>query len=84
MAAAITLCRLLVQPVYTEYLTSVWNSDVVTFPHQPLDAFAQLASLRLASWVVLIAGVCALALCWAFPTYQQAVAYLGQRVDCGR
>jgi anaerobic dimethyl sulfoxide reductase subunit C (anchor subunit) len=61
---AITLCRLLVQPVYMEYLTSAWSSDVVTFPHQPLAAFAQMASLRLASWVVLIAGVCALSLCW--------------------
>lgn len=59
---AITLCRLLAQPLYLAYLTSVWNSDVVTFPHQPLAAFAQLASLRLASWVILIAGVCALAL----------------------
>lgn len=59
---AITLCRLLAQPLYMEYLTSVWSSDVITFPHQPLVAFAQLASLRLASWVILIAGVCALAL----------------------
>lgn len=59
---AITLCRLLAQPLYMEYLTSVWSSDVITFPHQPLAAFAQLASLRLASWVILIAGVCALAL----------------------
>lgn len=59
---AITLFRLLAQPLYMEYLTSVWSSGVITFPHQPLVAFAQLASLRLASWVILIAGVCALAL----------------------
>lgn len=59
---AITLCRLLAQPLYMEYLTSVWSSGVITFPHQPLVAFAQLASLRLASWVILIAGVCALVL----------------------
>lgn len=60
---AITLCRLLAQPLYMEYLTSVWNSDIVTFPHQPLTAFAQSSGLRLASWLLLSVGVCGLALC---------------------
>ncbi|WP_337049009.1 dimethyl sulfoxide reductase anchor subunit family protein [Serratia fonticola] len=74
---AITLCRLLVQPVYMEYLTSAWDSDVVTFPHQPLAAFAQLASLRLASWIILIAGVCALALCWRSQRINKRLLALG-------
>ncbi|MCO7509910.1 dimethyl sulfoxide reductase anchor subunit [Serratia fonticola] len=74
---AITLCRLLVQPVYMEYLTSAWGSDVVTLPHQPLAAFAQLASLRLASWVILIAGVCALALCWRSQRINKRLLALG-------
>ena len=74
---AVTLCRLLAQPLYMEYLTSAWSGDVVTFPHQPLAAFAQLASLRLASWVVLIAGVCALALCWRSQRFNKRLLTLG-------
>ncbi|WP_411752217.1 dimethyl sulfoxide reductase anchor subunit family protein [Serratia sp. (in: enterobacteria)] len=74
---AITLCRLLAQPMYMEYLASAQNSDVVTFPHQPLAAFAQLASLRLAAWVVLIAGVCALSLCWRSHSINKRLLTLG-------
>lgn len=63
MIVAITLCRLVAQPLYMSYLTTQWNSDVITFPHQPLAAFEQLSGIRLASWMMLIAGVSALALC---------------------
>jgi anaerobic dimethyl sulfoxide reductase subunit C (anchor subunit) len=74
---AVTLCRLLAQPLYMEYLTSAWSSDVVTFPHQPLTEFAQLASLRLASWGVLVAGVCALALCWRSQHFNKRLLIIG-------
>lgn len=52
---AVTLARLLEQPVYLEYLNGV-SRDAVTFPHQPLVAFAQSGTLRLVAWVILAAG----------------------------
>jgi anaerobic dimethyl sulfoxide reductase subunit C (anchor subunit) len=52
---AATLARLLEQPVYVEYLNGV-SRDAVTFPHQPLVAFAQSAMLRLFAWVILTLG----------------------------
>jgi anaerobic dimethyl sulfoxide reductase subunit C (anchor subunit) len=63
LVIGITLCRLVEQPLYMGYLATLGNSGVATFPHQPLSAFEQLSHLRLASWVILIAGVGALALC---------------------
>lgn len=52
---AVTLARLLEQPVYLAYLNGV-SRDAVTFPHQPLVAFAQSGTLRLVAWVILTAG----------------------------
>lgn len=52
---AVTLMRLLEQLLYLGYLGGV-NSDVITFPHQPLIAFDQSQTLRLVAWVILIAG----------------------------
>lgn len=52
---AVTLARLLEQPMYLAYLNGV-SRDAVTFPHQPLVAFAQSGTLRLVAWVMLTAG----------------------------
>lgn len=51
----VTLLRLLEQPLYLAYLNSA-SRDAVTFPHQPLVAFAQSGSLRLIAWVILTVG----------------------------
>ncbi|RJT37420.1 dimethyl sulfoxide reductase anchor subunit family protein [Rahnella woolbedingensis] len=52
---AVTLVRLLEQPVYIEYLNGV-NPYVMTFPHQPMVAFVQSDTLRLIAWVILTLG----------------------------
>ncbi|MEW7315251.1 DmsC/YnfH family molybdoenzyme membrane anchor subunit [Buttiauxella gaviniae] len=54
---ASALSRVLEQMAYFSYLAKAELSEVVTFPHQPLEAFEQLHSGYLAAWVVLIAGV---------------------------
>ncbi|MBU9852331.1 dimethyl sulfoxide reductase anchor subunit family protein [Rahnella aceris] len=51
----VTLARLLEQPIYLESLNGV-SRDAVTFPHQPLMAFAQSGRLRLMAWVILTVG----------------------------
>lgn len=52
---AATLVRLLEQPLYLAYLHNV-STDAVTFPHQPLVAFAQSGTFRLIAWVILTIG----------------------------
>ncbi|MBU9819721.1 dimethyl sulfoxide reductase anchor subunit [Rahnella sp. BCC 1045] len=59
---AITVLRLLVQPVYGNYLASLGGADLITFPHQPLEAYGQMAVTRFAAWALLIAGACVTAL----------------------
>lgn len=58
MLTAVTVLRLLVQPVYGNYLTSLGGADLMTFPHQPLEAYGQMAVTRFVAWALLIAGVC--------------------------
>ncbi|WP_431222407.1 dimethyl sulfoxide reductase anchor subunit family protein [Serratia sp. L9] len=77
LVIAVTLCRLVEQPIYVGYLATFWNSDVATFPHQPLTAFEQLSHLRLASWLMLVAGVSALALCLRADRINKQVLALG-------
>ncbi|MCS3601982.1 anaerobic dimethyl sulfoxide reductase subunit C (anchor subunit) [Buttiauxella sp. BIGb0471] len=73
----VTLLRLLVQPLYMTYLATVSLSDVVTFPHQPLDAFKDQRVLRLAAWVTLVVGACLLALSLRSGGIRKALLVLG-------
>ncbi len=77
LVIAITLCRLVEQPLYMGYLASLSNSDAITFPHQPLSAFQQLSNLRLTSWIVLIVGVGALTLSLRAPRISKKMLVLG-------
>lgn len=52
-----TLLRLLEQTVYYGYLAKAGLSDVVTLPHRPLEAFAELRGWYITGWVVLVIGV---------------------------
>ncbi|CBG90156.1 dimethyl sulfoxide reductase anchor subunit family protein [Citrobacter rodentium] len=52
LVLAITAIRLLVQPEYINFLATASLSDVVTFPHQPLVAFHQLAGMRICAWAL--------------------------------
>ncbi|WP_196208581.1 hypothetical protein [Citrobacter sp. Res13-Sevr-PEB04-36] len=56
LVVAIVVVRLLAQPAYMSYLANVSLSGIVTLPHQPLDAFNQLNSLRLFTWTVSVIG----------------------------
>ncbi|CNG43472.1 dimethyl sulfoxide reductase anchor subunit family protein [Yersinia frederiksenii] len=77
MVIAITLCRLVAQPLYMNYLSTLGSSHIVTFPHQPLAAFEELGRVRLASWLILIAGVSALVLCLRSHRINQGMLALG-------
>jgi len=59
---ATTVFRLLIQPVYGNYLASLGGVDLMTFPHRPLEAYGQMACTRFVAWALLIAGVCLAAL----------------------
>jgi anaerobic dimethyl sulfoxide reductase subunit C (anchor subunit) len=50
------LVRLLAQPSYMEWLAQASQSDAVTFPYQPLVAFASMSTLRLAAWCTSVSG----------------------------
>lgn len=52
----VTVIRLLAQPAYLHYLSSASLNNVVTLPHQPVQAFAELSGLRLLSWVISVMG----------------------------
>ncbi|WMY75804.1 DmsC/YnfH family molybdoenzyme membrane anchor subunit [Buttiauxella selenatireducens] len=54
---AATLIRLLEQMSYFSYLADSRQNLAVTFPHQPLEAFASLHTTYLTAWIVLIAGI---------------------------
>jgi len=56
LVVAIVAIRLLAQPGYVAYLASASLSGVVTLPHQPMEMFAQLSSLRLFSWILSVLG----------------------------
>ncbi|WP_337015378.1 dimethyl sulfoxide reductase anchor subunit family protein [Leclercia sp. AS011] len=56
LVVAIVTIRLLAQPGYVAYLASASLSGVVTFPHQPMEMFAQLSGLRLFSWILSVLG----------------------------
>ena len=59
---ATTVFRLLIQPVYGNYLATLGGVDLMTFPHRPLEAYGQMACTRFVAWALLIAGVCLAAL----------------------
>lgn len=56
LVIAVAVIRLLVQPDYIACLAQRPLSDVVTLPHQPLEAFHSFGTLRLCSWVLSVAG----------------------------
>jgi len=47
--------RLLVQPLYLSFLAAQ-QTDAITFPLQPLLAFDALATMRLITWCLMVAG----------------------------
>ena len=53
---SIVAIRLLAQPAYMDYLANAPLKNVVTLPHQPLEAFARLEGLRLVSWIASVLG----------------------------
>lgn len=54
---AATMIRLLEQMSYFSYLAKARLDQTVTFPLQPLEAFASLHSTYLTAWIVLIVGI---------------------------
>lgn len=56
MVVATLAIRLLAQPVYVQYLACAPLNSVVTLPHQPVEAFAELSSLRLFTWIISVVG----------------------------
>lgn len=56
MVVATVAIRLLAQPAYVQYLASAPLNSVVTLPHQPVEAFAQLGNLRLFTWIMSAVG----------------------------
>lgn len=60
LAALVVLVRLLVQPLWMSALSD--HAQIVTLPHAPLAAFAQLRSLYTLSWAVSVAGMIAFVL----------------------
>ncbi|EHM2229893.1 dimethyl sulfoxide reductase anchor subunit family protein [Salmonella bongori] len=58
--ALLVLMRLIMQPAWLAYINAV-DTTVVTFPHHPLQALAQLRDVYLLGWCVSAAGM----LCFA-------------------
>ncbi|POT57133.1 dimethyl sulfoxide reductase [Citrobacter amalonaticus] len=56
LVVAITVVRLLAQPEYIRYLSLTEMNNIVTLPHQSLEAFRQFSHLRILAWGVSVIG----------------------------
>lgn len=80
VVALMVLIRLIMQPLWLADINAV-DTTVVTFPHHPLQALAQLRDVYLLGWCVSAAGMLC---CRRRSAKRQRDAGGGQRIAASR